>query len=288
MGEARTAFYISQFIEIDRYCKKEVHNALRADTPAINLLNEHSRFRDGTTALNGLHDLAFIPHFRNVPYLRRYRINGEIFITSFVKFHLFNGSLNRNTNVTINLLWNYIRDGLPEPPNALINNLGGRLLEDVSVDTMLLDGHTLVCLRFYGRHMSFHSTGHYPIVAGYQNVSGLRLIPLYVAAVRSGNDIWYFTCVVEGESSVPYIDEVGDAQTTHDFFVLALRHNPSDLAPPYPRARYGAMDPTGPVFWLKFWPERDPDYFDDDSRLADDGELESFLDGFRPRCHVDE
>lgn len=92
MGEARAAFYISQFVEIDRYCKKEVYNALRADTPTINLLNEHSRFRDGTTALNGLYDLAFIPQFRNVPYLRRYRINGEIFITSFVKFHLFNGS----------------------------------------------------------------------------------------------------------------------------------------------------------------------------------------------------
>ncbi len=39
------------------------------------------------------------------------------------------------------------------------------------------------------------------------------------------------------------------------------------------------MDPTGPVFWLRFWPEKDPEYFED-ARLVDDHLLESFLDDF--------
>lgn len=138
-----------------------------------------------------------------------------------------------------------------------------------------------MCLRVYGRNTCFHSTGHYPILAGCRYFPTLRRALLYVAAVRSG-DIWYFTHVQEGASSATYTDEVGDVQTTHDFFVLALRHNPSDMTPPYPRTRRGAMDPTGPVFWMKFWPERDPDYFED-SRLTDDRYLESFLDGLRDR-----
>ncbi len=39
----------------------------------------------------------------------------------------------------------------------------------------------------------------------------------------------------------------GDAYETMDFFVLALRYDPSDLTPPYPRIPAGAVDPTGPV-----------------------------------------
>ncbi len=76
-----------------------------------------------------------------------------------------------------------------------------------------------------------------------------------------------------------YTDEVGETHTTTEFFVLSLRHDPSDVVPPYPRARKGAMDPTGPVSWLRFWPYKDPDYFED-ARLVDDRLLESFLDDF--------
>ncbi len=39
------------------------------------------------------------------------------------------------------------------------------------------------------------------------------------------------------------------------------------------------MDPTGPVFWLRFWPEKDPEYFED-AHLIDDRLLGSFLDEF--------
>ncbi len=35
-----------------------------------------------------------------------------------------------------------------------------------------------------------------------------------------------------------------------EFFVLALRHDPSDSPPPYPRIPVGAIDQTGPSYWL--------------------------------------
>jgi len=45
------------------------------------------------------------------------------------------------------------------------------------------------------------------------------------------------------------------------------------------------MDPTGPLFWLKFWPEKDLDY-SKDTRLADDRILESFLDDLSSRREI--
>ncbi len=152
----------------------------------------------------------------------------------------------------------------------------GNLREDLSVDTMLLDGHTMVCLNVDGRvfRNQFNCTGHYPILAGYDAAGE----SLYVAAVRA-KLLWHFTTVKDGARSAVYADEVGETHTADEFFVLALRHNPSDFPPPYPHARKGAMDPTGPAFWLRFWPEKDPEYFED-ARLVDDRLLESFLDEF--------
>lgn len=195
-------------------------------------------------------------------------------------------------------------DYLPEPPNVIMESSYGNPHDDFSVDTMLLDGHTLVCLHidsqklkvgsqgsrvsrlrpgvsfseqvfpYDGQGFPFDGTGHFPILAGYDDTGE----PLYVAAVCL-EFLWYFTTVKDGQSTAVYSDEVGKTHIANEFFVLALRHNPSDLPPPYPRARKGAMDPTGPVFWLKFWPEKDPEYYKD-ARLVDDGPLKSFLDEF--------
>ncbi|KLO06488.1 hypothetical protein SCHPADRAFT_946058 [Schizopora paradoxa] len=250
-NEALAVFYISQSFDIDRYCKKIIME--NEDSSMIALLSSHSRFLNRTQILNGLYELTFIPQFRNVPYLRRYRINGKYFVTS---------------------------DGLPEPSAVLLGHHGRKFPKKFSVDTLLLDGHSFVCLRVHGRTKGFYALGHYPILVGFKSSrGGARRAPLYVGVVRF-EDNWYFTCVEEGALRVTYTDEVGDVKNMHDFFVLALRHNPSDIAPPYPRSRTGAMNPTGPVFWLKLWPEKDPEYYED-LRLTDDRYLESFLNRVR-------
>ncbi len=254
-----------------------------------------------------------------------------------------------------------ISDYLPETPDIIVRSGHEYAIDDFSADTMLLDGHTIVCLHvdnqafhanrqaFHANRLAFHAerlefhadrqtfhadrdayhadrqkfrvddreysfdgrefrsndqdseihnddqvlpfndqessidsqeyhfqgTGHYPILAGYDSDGE----PLYVAAVRLDH-LWHFTTVEDSASTAVYTDEVGETHTANNFFVLALRHDPSDFPPPYPRTRKGAMDPTGPVSWLRFWPEKDPEYFED-ARLVDhDRLLESFLNGY--------
>jgi len=230
-----------------------VHHALQDDTAAINMLAARSRSLNSIKVANGLYDLTSIRLFENVPYLRRYKINGTYTITS---------------------------DYLPEPPDIIVKSGHGNLTGDFSVDTMLLDGHTVVCLSVVGQDLPFEATGHYPILAGYDDTGE----PLYVAVVRV-DLLWHFTTVRDGTSIVFYSDEVGQTHMAEKFIVLALRHDPCDSPVPYPRARKGAMDPTGPVFWLRFWPEKDPEYFED-ARLTDDHLLESFLDEFAAERNI--
>ncbi|KLO09051.1 hypothetical protein SCHPADRAFT_1000526 [Schizopora paradoxa] len=254
------AFYLAHSIGVDRYCKKMVHMswgrslANHQDSRKLfTLVNTHfRRIRKEVAVLHGIDDIAYIPYFRNVPYLRRFRFRGTCSVTS---------------------------DSLPEfLMNAMVCASGGTS-EDIFVDTMVVDDKGIICLRVDGAKFHFDETGHFPILAGY----GAFGEPLYIASVRVG-DIWHFTTVTNDAAEATYIDEVGDVHTVQTFFVLALRHDPTDLRPPHPRKRPGAMDPTGPFFWLKFWPKKDPDYFEDE-RLRDDRLLEPILDEFFTRFH---
>lgn len=171
---------------------------------------------------------------------------------------------------------------MPGLSNLTASRFRTELFHQMTVDTMLVDKHSLVFLNAEDlREVDpCDVTGHFPILAGYNERTGREL---YVAVVRGPHwdlDPWYFTCVEEGAWAAKYFDEVGEEQTERDFFVLALRHDPVDLPPPYPRARKGAMDPTGPVFWLSFWPRKDPEYFEEARLEKDDRALESILDGF--------
>lgn len=157
------------------------------------------------------------------------------------------------------------RVDLPEPPNVLIANAIDNVIHDISIDTMVLSGSMVVWLRVDGLQSSFDSTGHYPMLAGYE----VNERPQYVAAVKI-DDIYHFTLIEVGAFACRYTDDDGNERETHNFLVLALRHDPSDATPPYPLPHTGAMDPTGPLHWLKFWPEKDPSY-SPDSEIAKEG-----------------
>ncbi len=109
-------------------------------------------------------------------------------------------------------------------------------MEQIDVDTMSLSGDAVLWLSVNGDDAPFDATGHYPILAGYDSSGN----PLFVAAVRI-EFLCYFAPVTEGASTLTYQDELGDEHVSHDFFVLALRHDPFDTSPPYPRARAGAI-----------------------------------------------
>ncbi len=135
--------------------------ALREDPAAIEMLESHLWSLSRIKVVDGLYDLTSIRLFENVPYLRRFKINGTYIITSFVKSVLHCVAHYCTEFVDIS-------DYLPEPPpNTVVKSGHQDSIEDFTVDTMLLDGHTLVCLRVDGYDGPFYSMGHYPVLAGY-------------------------------------------------------------------------------------------------------------------------
>ncbi|KLO12148.1 hypothetical protein SCHPADRAFT_998369 [Schizopora paradoxa] len=260
IGKALSNFFISQSVDIDRYYKIEILQFYENDIEYSRSVINRARFQTHIQIPGGIYELTFIPQFRNVPYLRRFLIGGKCFITA---------------------------DDLPEPIAHIWNPWNPESMnDDLAVDTMLLDGHVLTLLYIDSETHSFDCTGHYPILAGYE--MGTRE-PLYIAVARRKiGSPWYFTTVKDGVSLVEYTDEVGEEHVELDFFVLALRHDPTDIQPPpYSHLRKGAKDPTGPVYWLKYWPHKD---FQHTHREVpnDDRILEPFLNALRERKRTEQ
>ncbi len=74
-------------------------------------------------------------------------------------------------------------------------------------------------------------------------------------------------------------------ETVTSFCVIVLRHNPVDSKPINIPA--GAMDPTGPVFWLDYWPKRDPSHPNEREFLEEEQRLEFALVAFTERSKGD-
>ncbi len=152
----------------------------------------------------------------------------------------------------------------------LIEDFTKNALRAFSIDTMLLEVDTVLWLRIAGSNSPFDTTGHYPILAGFSQ----RGEPIYVAAAKV-HHTYYFTCVEDGASAMTRWER----SIKQESFSLSLFV--TIVTPPYPRTPTGAMDPTGPLHWLKFWPERDPDYAAlTDSAWNDDIHLKSLLNSF--------
>ncbi len=100
---------------------------------------------------------------------------------------------------------------------------------------------------------NFDVTGHHPVLAGLDPTGE----PLYIAINdHPGHHFHIFTCIKDGASHAAFINEDGEMEIIHHFHILVLRHDPIDSSPI--STPEGAMDPTGPVFWLNYWPKKDP------------------------------
>ncbi|KLO06232.1 hypothetical protein SCHPADRAFT_696213 [Schizopora paradoxa] len=257
---ALATFFIAQSFDIDCYTKAAIKEEVRNDnreveTRKLHLLNTHSMLYSPVKVLNGLYNLAYLPLLDHTPFLRRFNSGGKMHISL---------------------------ESLPGLSDGVIHSRSD-ILGEMTVDTMLIDKHSLIFLRcrFGALSEPFEVTGHFPLLAGYDDKTGKAL---YVALVHwPGEEVdrWYLTCVEDGAILARYIDEVGEEKPTEEFFVLALRHDPSDIVPPYPQTHKGAMDPTGPLHWLPFWPKKDPEYFEDERLRKADEALESILVGIQ-------
>lgn len=120
---------------------------------------------------------------------------------------------------------------------------------------------------------SYDAMGHFPILAG-ESQSG---VPLFVARSKITRCL---SCVAEGESTIRVTGRKNDFFDEDKFSVLGLRHDPCDMYPPYPHRPEGAKDPTGPLYWLKFWPDKDEDFPVEYSNMEEIIRLETFLNVF--------
>ncbi|KLO09811.1 hypothetical protein SCHPADRAFT_943343 [Schizopora paradoxa] len=230
IAKARANFFIAQSVFVDRYHKREVLLHFCENTMYTEIVCDRHLFQMQRSREDGIHDITYIPQFMNVPCLRRFRIDGKYYIT------------------------------VERVPELMRRLRSADSIEDLVVDTMLLNGRTVTFLHVDGKSRLFDCTGHFPILVGYDTASGQ---PLYVAVLRANPDApWYFTTVEDGASSVTYTDEVGEVHhhVVQDFFVLALRYDPVDLPSIDSYYRRGAKDPTGPVYWLEFFPQKDERY----------------------------
>ncbi|KLO12150.1 hypothetical protein SCHPADRAFT_941480 [Schizopora paradoxa] len=137
------------------------------------------------------------------------------------------------------------------------------------VDATVLSAEMVASFMRSDLNSPFNSTSHYPILASLDD-SG---VSFYLALVYRPDNEWhmrhFFTSVKDGDTVATWYDEHGRANITSDFTVLVLRHDPTDFPigrNDYPwqffRPRTGALDPTGPIYWLQYFPEKDPEFFD--------------------------
>ncbi|KLO08846.1 hypothetical protein SCHPADRAFT_981263 [Schizopora paradoxa] len=126
--------------------------------------------------------------------------------------------------------------------------------QNVSVDVLTCDYDDLMEIQV-GEADTFDATGHYPILAGYDETG--RAGRAHFCA-RIGSDPENWTCVPEGSSIASFTDAKGEIQDSPKFRVLVLRFDPSDTLEDSARNVEGIKNPTGPLHWRSIWPCEDP------------------------------
>ncbi|KLO15818.1 hypothetical protein SCHPADRAFT_244650 [Schizopora paradoxa] len=116
----------------------------------------------------------------------------------------------------------------------------------VSADIMVISTDEILSINVDGRIKPFDTTGHRPILAGYDSLGRAH----YLAVVRFKASEFVFTSVMDGGSTVQYADAAG-IHVTYNFKVVMLRHDPCDLPSHSRRISIDALDQTGPLYWTK-------------------------------------
>ncbi|KLO08844.1 hypothetical protein SCHPADRAFT_931543 [Schizopora paradoxa] len=123
---------------------------------------------------------------------------------------------------------------------------------NISIDVLLYDCYHLAYIGV-GKADSFEATGHFPILAGYDE-SGRALF----CAEGDRSVSWRWTSVLDRSSIAIFKDVFGEQRASQRFKVLGLRFDPSDIKEDSASDFEGAKDPTGPLHWRSVWPSEDP------------------------------
>lgn len=114
---------------------------------------------------------------------------------------------------------------------------------------MKVDAGEIMTIEYKSHGEAFCEDGHFLVTVGTRDTGE----SLYLAAEEDDNSGYKITCARNGE----IIGAMGTQRSK--FWVFVQTQNPLDIPPPFSHIPKGAMDPSGPLYWLKIWPERDPD-----------------------------
>ncbi|KLO07531.1 hypothetical protein SCHPADRAFT_1001605 [Schizopora paradoxa] len=141
-----------------------------------------------------------------------------------------------------------------------LRNVDNHATHRVFVDTMLITKST-VMITCVNADETFDATGHYPLLAGYNSNDEALFV-----ALKDPLEPRVFTCIKDGASYAEFRKRSGETEIARAFYVLVLRYDPVDFEPEKNSKRgigvapEGAMDPTGPVFWINLWPRSDASF----------------------------
>ncbi len=97
-------------------------------------------------------------------------------------------------------------------------------------------GSLVFWLGVHGAEHPFDSTGHFPVLAGY-DTSGREIFVARAFLSDNGRAGYSYSYVCDGARSMSIIGEDGKRRTTSQFYVLVLRHDPCDVRMKIPGGR---------------------------------------------------
>ncbi|KLO18446.1 hypothetical protein SCHPADRAFT_886159 [Schizopora paradoxa] len=246
-----SSFLLSRFASLDRYCKIALWATTANHMPMSRLLLSPEL----AVELNSLVDEGEWDPFSTIYYRGRFLFRFQ----SEGQTHVVDGSAMKGQ------LSKFIRSQIDR---------------ELSVDVMAIERdmamwHPATRLSFgEGSNATpYDATGHFPILAGLK-ASGEEL---YIARSKFYRS---FACVAEGDSTICVEGRLGKDFEEDIFSVLCLRHDPCDSLPPYPHRSKGGKDSTGPLSWIRFWPDKDVDFPAHHYNTEELIRLETFLNVF--------
>ncbi|KLO12130.1 hypothetical protein SCHPADRAFT_435370 [Schizopora paradoxa] len=246
---ALAAFYIKAISALGRYYKYAFQHA-----PHYHLYFSQQYYFCDSDHTNLMQDLYYNRRLDllqgGVNILWRIRAKGKHFILRYDSPGRYGSPRGMRGNCCILDLWNDHVD---------------------RIDVTLIPFGTAIPLARSDLRSPFNLTSHYPILAFYDGSGEPHYLAFFCKdGIHGKRSQYIFTAFKEGDTAATWYDEFGRAHIAQDFEPVVLRNDPidfqigndiystSDLRP-----RAGSLDHTGPIYWLQYFPKRDPELFED-------------------------